>query len=171
MRYEVQYPKAPEGPVFEADGTKWVPSDRWEGEWHRDYETSCDGLSWEEVVAEHGPFTDTRPTPEAWKDVHKGGLYWVEATRQGDEGTFRALAYATAPNTLIAMAPNRPISITPTLDNWELIDAEPMVAVSVSHILGLLSRCPGDYRQVVEDRLNRYGQVNWKLLDLSRFNG
>jgi hypothetical protein len=64
MRYEVHFPEEPEGPVWEANDTKWVPSEEWPGEWHRDNETSCDGLSWKEAVAAYGPFTDTPPTPK-----------------------------------------------------------------------------------------------------------
>jgi hypothetical protein len=164
MRYEVHYPEEPEGPVWEANGTKWVPSE----EWHRDNETSCDGLSWKEAVAAYGPFTGTPPTPKAWNDVHKGGLYWVEAFRQGDEDLLRALAYATSPNTLVAMASDRPISITPMQDNWELISIEPMIAMTTSHAAGLLTRCPDHYRIMVEGRLYRDGQLNWRLLDMSK---
>lgn len=170
MLYEVQYPEAPEGPVYEANGTKWVPSEEWPEEWHRDNETLCDGLSWKEVVATYGPFTDTPPTPKVWNGVHKGGLYQIEAIRQGDEDTFYALAYAISPNTLVAMAPNRPISITQTLDNWELISIEPMIALPDTHVMGLLSRCPDNYREVVEYRLNHDNQANWQRLDWPRRN-
>ena len=171
MRYEVHYPEEPEGPVYEANGTKWVPSGEWQGEWRRDYDTPCNAILWKEVVAAYGPFTDTPPTPKVWNDVHKGGLYWVEALRQGDEDTFRALAYATSPNTLVAMASARPISITPMQDNWELISIEPMIAMTTSHAAGLLTRCTDDYRLMVEGRLYKDGQLNWRLLDMTRANG
>lgn len=171
MLYEVHYPEEPEGPVWEADGTKWVPSEEWPEEWHRDDETPCDALSWKEVVAAYGPFTDTPPASKAWNDVHKGALYWVEATRQGKEDPLRTLAYATSSNTLIAMTPNRPTSITRELDNWELTAAEPMIAMPVSTTAALLSSCANDCREAAEDRLNRDGQVNWKLLDMQKYNG
>lgn len=171
MLYEVHYPEEPEGPVWEADGTKWVPSEEWPEEWHRDDETPCDALSWKEVVAAYGPFTDTPPAPKAWNGVHKGALYWVEATRQGVEDPLRTLAYAVSPNTLIAMTPNRPTSITRELDNWELTAAEPMIAMPVSTTAALLSSCANDCRKAAEDRLNRDGQINWKLLDMPKYNG
>lgn len=171
MIYEVHYPEEPEGPVYETDGTRWVPSDTWEGEWYRDYETSCDGLSWKEAVAAYGPFTDAPPKSSAWNGVHPGCLYWTEALRQGAEDTTRALAYATASNALIALESARTIRISTMQDDWTLISAEPVVALPVSHVSGLLSRCSADYRKGVEDRLNRDGQVNWKLLDMSKFNG
>ena len=171
MLYEVHYPEEPEGPVYEADGTKWVPSEEWPGEWHRDDETPCDGLSWKEVVAAYGPFTDTPPIPKAWNDVHPGGFYWIEAIRQGAEEPLPALAYATASNVLIAMESARTIRISTMQDDWTLLSAEPMVALPDTHVMGLISRCADDYRQTVEDRLNKDGQVCWRLIDLSKANG
>ena len=171
MRYEVHYPEEPEGPVYEANGTKWVPSEEWPGEWHRDDETSCDGLSWKEVVAAYGPFTDTPPAPNYWNDVHNGGLYQIEATRQGTEEPFRALAYSPAANVLVAMTPDRPVKISATQDGWTLTDAEPMIALPVSAVAALLSSCADKIREATKDRLNRDGQLNWRLLDLSKANG
>lgn len=171
MIYEVQYPPEPEGPVYEADGTKWVPSDNWENEWHRDDETPCDALPWKEAVAAYGPFTDKAPKSSAWNDILPGGLYWIEAIRQGAEDTTRALAYATASNALIALESARTIRISTMQDDWTLISAEPVIALPVSYVSGLLSRCSADYRKGVEDRLNSDGQINWKLLDMSKFNG
>lgn len=171
MRYEVQYPEEPEGPVWEANGTKWVPSKEWPEEWHRDDETSCDGLSWKEVVAAYGPFTDTPPVPKAWDDVRPGGLYWVEALQQGTENTNRALAYATASNVFVVLEAARTIRISTMQDDWALISAEPVIAMPDTHVMGLLSRCTDDYRQVVEDRLNHDNQVNWLHLGWPRRNG
>ena len=65
MRYEVQYPLEPEGPVYEANGTKWVPSEERPEEWHRGDETPCDALPWKEVVAAYGPLFETNPKNNA----------------------------------------------------------------------------------------------------------
>lgn len=171
MRYEVHYPEEPEGPVYENNGAKWVPSDRWEGEWHRDDETPCDALPWHEAVAAHGPFTDTPPTPKAWNDVYPGGFYWIEALQQGAEDAIHALAYATASNVLIAMEKARAIRISTMQNDWTLMSVEPMVALPDTHVMGLLSRCTDDYRQVVEGRLNKDRQVNWRHLGWPKSNG
>lgn len=171
MRYEVNYPEEPEGPVYEANGTKWVPSEEWQGEWRRDYDTPCNAIPWKEVVAAYGPFTDKPPVPKAWDDVNPGGFYWIEALQQGAEDAIYALAYATASNVLIAMEKARTIRISTMQDDWTLISAEPVVALPDTHVMGLLSRCPGDYRQVVEDRLNHDNQVNWRHLGWPKSNG
>ena len=171
MIYEVHYPEEPESPIYETDGTKWVPSEAYEHEWHRDDETPLDAISWESAVSGYGPFTDTPPAPKAWNDVYPDGFYWIEALQQGAEDTFRALAYATASNVLIAMEAARTIRISTMQEGWTLISVEPVIAMPDTHVMGLLSRCTDNYRQIVEDRLNHDNQVNWRLLGWPRRNG
>jgi hypothetical protein len=43
-----------------------------------------------------------------------------------------------------------------------------MIAMTTSHAAGLLTRCTDDYRLMVEGRLYRDGQLNWRLLDMSK---
>lgn len=79
MKYDIDYPPEPDGPLWDAKGNRWEktvkgywePSDKLDNPYRQSH-------TWEELLAARRPLYDAPPKETSWDGIQAGRAYYAE---------------------------------------------------------------------------------------------
>lgn len=142
MKYQINFPEEPEGPLWDEHGSKCIKEAP--GSWKRTYPDSSAVLyySWERLLFATKYLIDNTPNREAWNPAHPGAYYWINGFDSNKGSHAEGIGYPDKNRVLHVpdadSAKNEAPLITPSEENDELNEITPVLAAPADDLIKLL---------------------------------
>lgn len=176
MKYQINFPEEPEGPLWDQDGRKYVRT----GPKNTSAPNEC-GLwelaapksekpyyTWAEVLAKVEYLQDNAQAIENWQNAKIGGLYWAEGKEGGFLRDVKGVAIATKAQTL-RVPSTRDIfddGILGEDDQDNFHEVTPVLAVPADDLIKLLLAEGAEMIHHLQNKickwLDSHSQIHWE---------
>ena len=163
MRYELDLPTEPAGPLWDDEGIRYEKSQ--DGVWR-----DKDGYArpWAILLQQCGTLADEPPTRQAWEQAKPGAFYWAEGVDSTRGSRVCGIGFLS-PQRLLAV-PYSNIqeggTLSPDCEDDRLDGLTPVLAVPADTLISLVNaRRPEavrEYQNEILDWLGAHRQTHWE---------
>lgn len=163
MRYELDLPPEPAGPLWDDEGMRYEKGQ--DGVWR-----DPDGYArpWAVLLQQCGTLADEPPLRQAWEQAKPGAYYWVEGYDSGVPGDVSGIGVAT-PLHMLAMTPTDdmgPRLLSPDVEDDRLDELVPILAVPADALTNLVNahrpEAVRECQKEILDWLGTHKQAHWE---------
>lgn len=171
MKYQLNLPQEPDGPLWDQDGRKYVrtPTKNGRGLWNlANNQGTNPYCTWAELLGKVQYLQDNAQAIENWQNAKTGGIYWVEGKEGGFLRDVKGVAIATQTQTL-RVPSTRDIfddGILGEDDQDNFHEVTPVFAVPTDDLIKLLLAEGAEMIHHLQNKickwLDSHSQIHWE---------
>lgn len=166
MKYQLDIPKEPDGPVWDQPGHKFEKTNN--GTWKGKYYGETYEYSWYSLLQTCGPLTDTPVARRQWESAIPGAYYWIRGYDSLRQSNLNGIGCAKSTRNLVCFDSDKSDfgTILQGYEDDDLTERTPILAVPADDLIELFSTDEEpiiDHLQAkIYDWLEDHPQVHWE---------